>query len=382
MQSTIGANQEVLAALRQGRMLSNHERQSLQATWVAAGDRIEDGSQVWQAESELGESGLVDVLKEMGHSLLASEYDAGPGEIEETEELGERDPTKTQDRLRVGCGQLDRTNWYRDWWRAVEAACNWERRRVDGNVITWNIGGEDVLFLLPHIQKTLAKGAAVVMLQELRFHRKKRGRVKAALEALDSNYAVHLARGKLKSKEHDIGAGKLKDRDWAVVTFLHREAFNSGKTVEREWAQGMQQQGAERQFRGRVLWLDAVTASGKAVWIANVHMPTARALDGRQRVFTALQARIAEKKGQMGMLGGDLNAAGHGGVRRNYAAGSAHININADGQLWDFLQMTGGELHSANTATRVGLLSRDVSEAQLDHLVTWNIADERVRGSA
>ena len=382
MQSTIGANQEVLAALRQGRMLSNHERQSLQATWVAAGDRIEDGSQVWQAESELGESGLVDVLKEMGHSLLASEYDAGPGEIEETEELGERDPTKTQDRLRVGCGQLDRTNWYRDWWRAVEAACNWERRRVDGNVITWNIGGEDVLFLLPHIQKTLAKGAAVVMLQELRFHRKKRGRVKAALEALDSNYAVHLARGKLKSKEHDIGAGKLKDRDWAVVTFLHREAFNSGKTVEREWAQGMQQQGAERQFRGRVLWLDAVTASGKAVWIANVHMPTARALDGRQRVFTALQARIAEKKGQMGMLGGDLNAAGHGGVRRNYAAGSAHININADGQLWEFLQMTGGELHSANAATRVGLLSRDVSEAQLDHLVTWNIADERIRGSA
>ena len=153
--------------------------------------------------------------------------------------------------------------------------------------------------------------------------------------------------------------GKDPAKCWAVATFLHREAFKTGKTVTREWAQSLQRQGIERVGRGRVQWLETVTAEGKAIWIANLHQIAGRDLQARQQILLALQSRIATKAGQLGILGGDFNAAELGG-RANLARGSVGFVQEADAQLATFLQLAGGQLITARTATRVGQRKHDL----------------------
>ena len=88
----------------------------------------------------------------------------------------------------------------------------------------------------------------------------------------------------------------------------------------------------------------------------------------RQQIFTTLQERITARAGELGILGGDLNAAGPGG-RSNYASSSRKFFAEVDAQLERFTRTSGGQMISADSVTRVGLRVGDSTAAKLDHLV-------------
>ena len=364
----IAAGINVLRTIRLGKELTWEERGSVPETWIFRGDWLRDGDQVWIADEGVEDQTVADFLRRAGYTITAQEHDIWQSRVglEPGGGMAHTDGTATawwwhDDR---------RGQWNRYW--TYEVISRWQRQPVGGNVATWNVGGASILQVLRHIQGILARGVAILFLQEIKFPLSDRRVIKKALEQLSPNYVVHMARGREMDSMNEEGKDPAKC--WAVATFLHREAFKTGKTVTREWAQSLQRQGIERVGRGRVQWLETVTAEGKAIWIANLHQIAGRDLQARQQILLALQSRIATKAGQLGILGGDFNAAELGG-RANLARGSVGFVQEADAQLATFLQLAGGQLITARTATRVGQRKHDLTESGLDHIAVWGMGD-------
>jgi len=146
----------------------------------------------------------------------------------------------------------------------LEWGAEWHRETFNGNVITWNLGPHGARQMEAQIRETLQQGAPVVMLQELRFQKGQDRSTLRWLKALDPEYDVRMERGPVPVTDSPGLARKwLSGQSWAVVTFLHKKAFQASKTQHREWGSELQKQGLRHIARGRVQWLDTVTTTGK-----------------------------------------------------------------------------------------------------------------------
>jgi hypothetical protein len=80
------------------------------------------------------------------------------------------------------------TNQFKWWLQWLEWESLWTTTPQRADVLTWNIGPQAVDLSFHHIEQTLAKGAAVVMLQEVSFHPGERRRIKGILKKIGSDY--------------------------------------------------------------------------------------------------------------------------------------------------------------------------------------------------
>ena len=191
----------------------------------------------------------------------------------------------------------------------LEWGAGWRREAFDGNVITWNLGPYSAKQMEHQIRDTLRQGAPVVMLQELRFRKGDDRRTLERLKELDPEYDVRMERGPVPVVEARWRSRKWHSRQsWAVVTFLHKKAFQASKTQRREWGSSLQRQGLRHIARGRVQWLDTVTTAGKAVFLVNIHQATTQAFKLQESLWQVLREMIEAKRGMLGIMAGDFNS--------------------------------------------------------------------------
>ena len=191
----------------------------------------------------------------------------------------------------------------------LEWGAEWHRETFNGNVITWNLGPHGARQMEAQIRETLQQGAPVVMLQELRFQKGQDRSTLRWLKALDPEYDVRMEIGPVPVTDSPGIARKwLSGQSWAVVTFLHKKAFQASKTQHREWGSELQKQGLRHIARGRVQWLDTVTMTGKAVFLVNIHQAVTKEAGLQGKLWEVLGKMIETKRGMLGIMAGDFNS--------------------------------------------------------------------------
>ena len=425
-------NPELAEAIDKQGVLTSEERWRLEARVIFAGDFVKYESRTYEPDEEQGQEevwtqrlkgkGFTMVACEAENILQALENDASPEDTWWLTDNGQ--DRKMLDCRKAACVEM------------LMGSGGWRRKQCTGNVISWNLGPCGLEQAKAKLKETLKLGAAAVMVQELRFPRVAKHRIRKELRKLDLNYAVHIETGPVQ-----VGNGSKKADAWnagqhsAVATFLHREAFNVTKTRRRAWYQGAQREGLQHMVQGRAQWLDTVTTDGKSVFVVNLHQATSGCKMAQTWTWACLKQMVLERNMERGIMAGDFNAGAARALawtatqqqpegeellnvevrsllekqrvlsrsewdhlkqpsiskqmyvrtesqgylqpseveraRFGYADSARGRNGEADAKLGQFVHDTGGKLVSPAAPSRAG--QRDLTEAKLDHLISWNL---------
>jgi hypothetical protein len=159
-------------------------------------------------------------------------------------------------------------------WSVLFVLPSWET-----NVTTWNMGPMGYEYSRTQLHQLLARGQAIVMVQEVLFSLGARQRVKNELKHLHPEYHCFLEAGKdsLPSDGESTNTERLSSPwcnlgHFAVATFLHREVFKTAQ--RREWHVDTDKRTLRHMTRGRVLRVEAELHDGQRMQIFNVHQAT------------------------------------------------------------------------------------------------------------
>ena len=298
-------NPELAEAIDKQGVLTSEERWRLEARVIFAGDFVKYESRTYEPDEEQGQEevwtqrlkgkGFTMVACEAENILQALENDASPEDTWWLTDNGQ--DRKMLDCRKAACVEM------------LMGSGGWRRKQCTGNVISWNLGPCGLEQAKAKLKETLKLGAAAVMVQELRFPRVAKHRIRKELRKLDLNYAVHIETGPVQ-----VGNGSKKADAWnagqhsAVATFLHREAFNVTKTRRRAWYQGAQREGLQHMVQGRAQWLDTVTTDGKSVFVVNLHQATSGCKMAQTWTWACLKQMVLERNMERGIMAGDFNA--------------------------------------------------------------------------
>ena len=161
------------------------------------------------------------------------------------------------------------------------------------------------------LQQLLARGQAVVMVQEVRFPLGARQRVKNELKHLHPEYHCFPEAGKdpLPSDGEGTDTERLNSPwcnrgHFAVATFLHRGVFKAAQ--RREWHVDADKKTLRYMTRGRVLRVDAELHDGQRLQVFNVHQATPGDIQLQQHIWQILAKSITECQHQRILLGSDF----------------------------------------------------------------------------
>ena len=163
------------------------------------------------------------------------------------------------------------------WMRWLEWEAQFSRQEQwQPTVITWNVGPVGYELTKTQIAYTLRKRAAVVMFQECSFATGMRARLKRELEQMCPEYWFVMEAGKdrqtdpvVEYDENEKGCRWHTNKSYAVVTCLHKKIFKKPK--RREWFNEKEQKEMRYMTRGRILWTDVMTHTGRWMRVVNVH---------------------------------------------------------------------------------------------------------------
>ena len=149
----------------------------------------------------------------------------------------------------------------RQWQQALESCQQWQPQTSRfGNVISWNLGPMFLSEAMPHIARTMDKGAAIVMLQEILIRKGKKTRVQRELKLDFSEYDCyitvgdHVDVGKDDDDEELTEEYARNEAQITVVTFLHKRVFqDSDHALVKNWHKTSEGLALEHMSRGRVL---------------------------------------------------------------------------------------------------------------------------------
>ena len=268
------------------------------------------------------------------------------------------------------------------WLIWLEMACMLTRQQEDTTVVTWNVGPLGYDASRAQIFSTLQQQFPIVMLQEVNFAPGHKRRIKREIRDSHEEY-ICIMSDTWPGAELDKDAGSCppqlhdKRKRHAVVTCLHRNVFKS--VQQREWMEGADSKEFKHMARGRVLWIDAVTWTGKAVRVINIHQATSSDPNLQQKVLLTLQSKLAASPNLPTILGGDLNAHANG-LRQGYVS-SNHARLErCTEHLRAFVSATRGRLISPRTSSWQDVNSARASK--LDHLVVWHYEGGSTSGQA
>jgi len=306
--------------------------------WAEAAKRV---SEYWQAEKHAQVQEFLQELREHGHIGLANR--------------GEDNHSSHQ------------LAWWLQWleWEAL-----WTTKPNQSDVITWNIGPQRVDLSFPQIEKTLSKGAAVVMLQEVSFHPGERRRVKSTFKKLGPEYwCVMEASQRVRAGQEELKAGVSKANykaPWvyAVVTFLHKDVFK--RPIRVDWAGQYTRKTMKHMLLGRMSCLWAPRHSESPMLVVNIHQAGSATVDLQQHVWVALQAVRAKYPEAQGIIGGDFNANASGD-REGYSRGNEAHMKKVDDQFQACVAEMKGTIISPRTPSWIDVYTG--KGARLDHLV-------------
>ncbi len=198
-----------------------------------------------------------------------------------------------------------------DWMAWLDWSVRFVRPSWETNVTTWNMGPMGYEYSRTQLQQLLARGQAIVMVQEVRFPLGARQRVKNELKHLHLEYHCFLEAGKdlLPSDGESTNTERLNSpwcnrRHFAVATFLHREVFRTAQ--RREWHVDAVKKTLRHMTRGRVLRIEAELHDGQRMQIFNVHQATSGDIQLQRHTWQILAKSVVECKHQRILLGGDL----------------------------------------------------------------------------
>jgi len=115
------------------------------------------------------------------------------------------------------------------------------------------------------VENTIAEGYSVVCFQDVLFHGKDFRSVKRVIEGLNPNDKVFVDTGRhanddIRKKKIYAGWGSS---GMVSITLLHRAELSTSLCQKLEWRTG--KDWCSNFGSGRVLWVEAITSSGKKV---------------------------------------------------------------------------------------------------------------------
>ena len=142
----------------------------------------------------------------------------------------------------------------------------------------------------------------------------------------------------LEYDENERGCRWHTNKSYAVVTCLHKKIFKKPK--RREWFNEKEQKEMRHMTRGRILWTDVMTHTGRWMRVVNVHQATSKDKVLQGVVLKALEHQLGRHENVMGIMGGDFNANANGD-RTGYAESNKQHLDGVDRQFEDFAIRTG-----------------------------------------
>ena len=187
------------------------------------------------------------------------------------------------------------------WQRALESCQKGKpQTSLTGNVISrsLNLGPLHLSAALPYIAQTMQKGAAVVLLQEVRTRKGKTAKVRRELRQMFPMNECYIVAGSHVNVGNDENDRTLVEEyapnkaQITVVTFLHQQVFRTN-SLARTWYKPRDMSELEHMAQGRVLWLEAKTHDNVSISIVNVHQATAKRHDLQRQVTLLLRASFS-----------------------------------------------------------------------------------------
>jgi hypothetical protein len=217
---------------------------------------------------------------------------------------------------------------------------NKNRKKV--TVTTQNLGPSGIFRVMHVIADTLTMGPQVACFQDILIHGRDIRSVRKAIGDINPDYQVFSDHGSFapddfrKQNYAGWGASGL-----ASLTLLNKRAFDIPHCRIHEWRNAKEHK--VRLGKGRVLWINTRTLSGKMVNIVNVYQTTANHPEMQKRIYEAL-TRAINAEHESCILVGDFNASIKDG-RANYAPPHPqNFTTIGDEAFADFVGKTNGTL--------------------------------------
>ena len=109
-------------------------------------------------------------------------------------------------------------------------------------VISWNVGPLGYMLSLHKMSQTLKIGAPVVLFQEIRTPSNVQCRIKMEPGTIHPEHVFYIESGRESRSQRSQQSSRWgSDLNTDVLTYLHREVFNTSKTDSRKWFSGQEQ---------------------------------------------------------------------------------------------------------------------------------------------
>ena len=145
------------------------------------------------------------------------------------------------------------------WQQALESCQQLQPQTSQfGNVIFWNLGPMFLSEAMLYIARTMDKGAAIVMLQEILIRKGKKTKVQREFKYQFPEYDCYIAAGDHVDVRKDDNDEELTEEcarkcsENHSLTFLHKRVFQ-GCALVKNWHQANEKQAMEHMSRGCIL---------------------------------------------------------------------------------------------------------------------------------